>query len=215
MPFTINDFLNVFKEYNTTVFPFQIVLFVSAIYIIYLTFSIQKYANRIISTILSFYWLWIGIVYHILFFTKINPAAYVFGIIFILQRILFFKLGFVDKKMEFEFTKNRKAYIGVLFVLYALIIYPVFGYIGGHMYPESPTFGLPCPTVIYTFGILLWVKNKIPVYILVIPFIWSIIGISAAINLGIKEDFGLIVAGLTGSGIIVSESIKAKKTVKV
>ena len=215
MPFTINDFLNVFKEYNTTVFPFQIVLFVSAIYIIYLTFSIQKYANRIISTILSFYWLWIGIVYHILFFTKINPAAYVFGIIFILQGILFFKLGFVDKKMEFEFTKNRKAYIGVLFVLYALIIYPFFGYIGGHIYPESPTFGLPCPTVIYTFGILLWVKNKIPVYILVIPFIWSIIGISAAINLGIKEDFGLIVAGLTGSGIIVSESIKAKKTVKV
>ena len=211
MPFTITDFLNVFKEYNTTVFPFQIVLFVSAIYIIYLTFSIQKYANRIISLILSFYWLWIGIVYHILFFTKINPAAYVFGIIFILQGILFFKVGVIDKNLEFEVSKDWKFYTGLLFIFYALIIYPVLGYMGGHIYPESPTFGLPCPTVIFTFGILLWIKKRFPLYILIIPFTWSIIGISAAVNLGIKEDFGLIISGLIGSAIIITDSIKKKR----
>jgi hypothetical protein len=215
MPFTINDFLNVFKEYNSAVFPFQIVLFASAIYIIYLAFSIKKYTNKIISVILSFYWLWIGIVYHILFFAKINPAAYVFGIIFILQGILFFKIGFIDKKLEFEVSKNWKTYIGVLFILYALIIYPVLGYIGGHIYPESPTFGLPCPTVIFTFGILLWVKKRFPLYLLVIPFIWSIIGLSAAINLGIREDFGLIVAGLIGSIFLILENIKKKRIANV
>lgn len=215
MPFSINDFLNVFKEYNTTVFPFQVVLFISAVYIIYLIFNVKTFSNKIISVILTFYWLWIGITYHIFFFSSINPAAYIFGIFFILQGILFFKVGFINKNLDFGVSKDWKTYLGALFVLYALIIYPVLGYIGGHIYPESPTFGLPCPTVIFTFGILLWVKNKLPVYILVIPFIWSIIGISAAINLGIKEDFGLIVAGLIGSGIIISENVKAGKKVKV
>ena len=214
MPFSINDFLNVFRDYNTTVFPFQVVLFGSAIYIIYLIRNVNRYSNKIISAILTFYWLWIGITYHILFFSRINPAAYIFGIIFILQGILFFKVGFIDKKLVFEISKTWKTYIGALFVLYALI-YPVLGYTGGHIYPESPTFGLPCPTVIFTFGILLWAKNKFPVYILLIPFIWSIIGISAAINLGMKEDFGLIVAGLIGSSIIISENIKSRKIEKV
>jgi Family of unknown function (DUF6064) len=214
MPFTINDFLGVFKEYNAPVFPFQLILFTSALYIIYLTFSFKKYSNRIISLILTFYWLWIGVVYHMLFFSIINPAANIFGAIFILQGILFLKVGFIDKNMEFEISKNWKTYTGSLFVLYALIIYPVLGYIAGHIYPESPTFGLPCPTVIFTFGILLWAKNKIPIYILIIPFIWSIIGISAAINLGIKEDFGLIAAGLIGSIFIISEKIKDRNTIK-
>lgn len=215
MPFTVNDFLNVFKEYNTSIFPFQIILFASAVYIIYLSFHFKKYSNKVITGILTFYWLWIGIVYHILFFSSINPAAYLFGVIFILQGILFFKTGIVNKNLEFEISKDLKTYTGALFILYALIIYPILGYISGHIYPQSPTFGLPCPTVIFTFGILLWTKNKIPFYILVIPFIWSIIGILAAVNLGIKEDFGLIAAGLIGSGLIITENIRARRMMKV
>lgn len=59
----------------------------------------------VISCILVFYWLWMGIVYHIIFFSSINPVAYVFGVMFILQTILFIKAGIIDKKLEFEFVR--------------------------------------------------------------------------------------------------------------
>lgn len=215
MPFTINDFLTVFSKYNSSVFPFQIVLFASAIYILYLSIKRKKYSGKIITWILIFYWLWIGIVYHIIFFSKINHAAYVFGIIFTLQGILFYKAGIMNGNLEFETFNSFKTYTGALFILYALIIYPILNYSFGHAYPQSPTFGLPCPTVIFTFGILLWAKDEMPLYILWIPLIWAIVGISAAINLGIKEDFGLIITGLVAGGIIISEKIKTRKAIKV
>lgn len=66
-----------------------------------------------------------------------------------------------------------------------------------------PVFGVtPCPTTIFTFGLLLWTASRVPLYIIVIPFIWSLIGVSAAINLGIIEDYGLVVAGVAGSILI-------------
>jgi hypothetical protein len=74
--------------------------------------------------------------------------------------------------------------------------YPLLGYLQGHIYPAAPTFGLPCPTTIFTFGILLWTDKKLPVITLVIPFLWSLIGFSAAFSLGIREDTGLLIAGL-------------------
>jgi hypothetical protein len=211
MPFSVEEFLGVFKSYNNSIYPFQVILFITALLIIYLALRKKKYTGVIISWILIFYWLWMGIVYHIIFFSSINPAAYMFGVIFILQALLFFKAGIIDIKLEFEFTGGINHYTGLLIIFYALILYPVLGIYFGHIYPKSPTFGLPCPTTIFTFGILLWTSKKIPLYTLIIPSIWAIIGFSAAINLGIKEDTSLLIAGIMVVGLILIGKAKEKK----
>lgn len=46
---------------------------------------------------------------------------------------------------------------------------PSLGVAIGHTYPAQPTFGLPCPTTIFTFGLLLWVRPPVPWSLLVIP----------------------------------------------
>lgn len=211
MPFTVEEFLEIFRNYNNAVYPFQFILLLSALYIVYLAFSNKSYRSKVITWILVFYWLWIGVVYHIIFFSSINPAAYVFGIIFILQSLLFIKAGIIDNKLEFRFEKGINQYTGGIIILYALIIYPLLGMYYGHTYPENPTFGLPCPTTIFTFGILLWTTKKIPVYIIGIPLIWAIVGFSAALNLGIREDIGLLAAGLLASGLIIKDKLRERK----
>jgi len=55
---------------------------------------------------------------------------------------------------------------------------------------------LPCPTTIFTFGVLLFANKKVPPHLLFIPLLWSVIGFTAALNLTIYEDIGLLVAGL-------------------
>ncbi|HKB86940.1 MAG TPA: DUF6064 family protein, partial [Ignavibacteriaceae bacterium] len=69
----------------------------------------------------------------------------------------------------------------------------------------------PCPTTIFTFGILLWTTKKIPGYVLIIPLIWAALGISAALQLGIKEDLGLFAAGILSAGLIFTSRIKERK----
>ena len=58
-------------------------------------------------------------------------------------------------------------------------------------------------TTIFTFGILLWTRSKLPKILLGIPLLWSTIGFSGAVSLGIREDIGLLVAGVAGTTMIV------------
>jgi hypothetical protein len=198
MPFTIEQFLDVFQRYNLSVWPMQIILNFIAVSALVLAIKKLKISDKIISSILGFFWLWIGVVYHLIFFTAINTAAYIFGILFIIQGIIFIVEGTIREKLYFQFRFDIYNYSGVLFLTYALMIYPIIGFLLGHVYPRQPTFGLPCPTTIFTFGMLLWTTKRIPKYILIIPFLWSIIGFAAAFNLTIKEDYGLLIAGVLG-----------------
>jgi hypothetical protein len=75
LPFTVQQFLEVFKDYNLAVYPMQVIFYVFAATVIFLLFKKSAPAGKIINGILSFLWLWMGIVYHILFFTAINKAA--------------------------------------------------------------------------------------------------------------------------------------------
>jgi hypothetical protein len=85
----------------------------------------------------------------------------------------------------------------------------LLGIKSGHVYPASPTFGLPCPTTIFTFGILLWNEGKIPKVILFIPLLWVLVGFAAAIKLGITEDISLLISGVIITAIAVFQRKKS------
>lgn len=199
LPFTTDQFLEVFKTYNTTIWPTQIVAYLLGIMAIYLSFRKSSGSNKTISLILASFWLWMGAVYHLTFFSPINTAAYGFGIIFIIQGLLFLGMGAWKDRMKFRLKWDGYGITGAILILYAMLIYPIIGAQLGHGYPYAPMFGVaPCPATIFTFGMLLWTTNKIPWWILLIPALWSVIGFTAAIKLGILEDTGLLVAGILG-----------------
>ncbi len=207
LPFTQEQFLEIFANYNLSVWPMQIFFVVLALVMILFLVKRNSYSDKLISWGLTFFWLWIGIVYHLIFFTEINPAANLFGILFILQGILFLHLGIIKKSMQFEFRIDINGIFAIIFFIYALIIYPLLGLQFGHYYPKTPTFGLPCPTTIFTFGLLLMLKQQKKL-LYIIPIMWSIIGFTAAIKLGIFQDIGLFAAGAAAIGILI---LNAKK----
>ncbi len=203
LPFTNEQFLSVFEKYNLSVWPMQIVFVLIAILAMILSIRKIKRSDKIISIALGFFWLWIGIVYHFTYFTSINKAAYFFAALFIFQGLLFLFAGGMGSMLSFKFQPNSYGIVGSLLILYALLIYPVLGYFFGHAYPKNPTFGLPCPTTIFTLGLLLWTDKFVPKYVLAIPLIWSIIGFGAALSLGVIEDYGLLIAGVLGFILII------------
>jgi len=203
LPFTTEQFLEVFGQYNNEVFPIQFLFIGLGLGVVALGLWPKKDAGRAISAILALLWLWMGIVYHWGFFSDINKAAFVFGAAFVAQGALFISKGVLINKLTFSHRPTPAVWVGSAMMLYALVIYPLLGYALGRGYPVSPTFGLPCPTTIFTFGILLWLDKKPPIYLLFIPFLWSIIGFMAAIKLGIREDIGLAVSAVITAWLLM------------
>lgn len=203
LPFSIDQFFDVFGRYNLGVYPAQYGLFGIALAAVFLSVRPRHEAGRIVSGILAALWLWMGAAYHIAHFAEINPAAYLFGILSILQAIVFFYTGVIRRKLEFEFETDIYDWAGAAAIVYALAAYPILGSVFGHEFPRAPTFGVPCPTAIFTFGMLLLLRSGPPLYVLVIPLLWALIGTSASVLLGVWEDLGLLIAGLGGTVLIL------------
>lgn len=85
LPFTHQQFLEVFASYNLAVFPAQIIAYLIGAGMITLLLRPGPNTDRMLSAGLALMWLWTGLVYHGLFFSPINPAAVAFGAAFALQ----------------------------------------------------------------------------------------------------------------------------------
>jgi len=120
-PFTIVQFFQVFENYNSSVFPFQLLIFLLGLISIILIHSKKEFKNYLIAGFLAALWLWVGVVYHISFFTSVNNAAYIFGSLFIIQGI-FFIIELLRGKLFFSFSGSKWEYIGYFFILFGLII---------------------------------------------------------------------------------------------
>jgi hypothetical protein len=201
-PIAFEQFLKLITNYNQAVWPMQIVAYILGIAALFFAIKETKYSSKIISAILAFFWLWIGIVFSLMFVSKIWKPNIGTGILLIIQGILFLIFGVFKANIPFRFRSDVYGVIGIIFIAYAIIGYPIIEYLMGRSYSQFLYIGvLPSATIMFTFGLLLWMAKKLPKYILIIPFIISLDGIFA-IPLGVYEDLGFIIAGLLGTVMI-------------
>lgn len=198
IPFTVEQFFGVFARYNEAVWPMQIVLSVLAVAVAALLFRPRDYSGRLIAAALAFFWAWMAVVYHFAFFTAINPAAWGFGAFSLAGALWLAWIGVLQGRLRFSLSGGLRARVGGLLVLFALLVYPLLGFLAGHRYPAVPTFGLPCPTTIFTIGVLLLAAPPVPRSLFVVPVLWSAVGSVAAVQLRVPQDYGLLVAGIAG-----------------
>jgi len=212
IPFTVEQLFDIIGTYNTAIWPSQVTAYVLGIVALGLGLRENKLSGKIISAILALFWIWIGIFYYIIHFSVINPTARILGLFYVLQGVLFLLIGTIRGRLSFWFNCRPLPILGVCFVLYAMVIYPLLGLGFGHSYPRAGMFGVaPCPRTIFTFGILLWATTRVPAYLLIIPLLWSFFGIIAAVNWRVYEDYGLVVAGALGTILILVRNRKTKE----
>ena len=204
LPFTTEQFFHVFERYNTVIWPMQLIAYGLGGGAVALSLLRSRYADMSIGGILALFWLWIGILYHLTFFSEINPAARGFGLAFIAQGLLLQWEGVLRRRLSFQLRPSGPGVLGALLVIYAMVIYPLINHLAGHGYPRSPSFGVtPCPATIFTFGLLLWTRQRVPKYLLVIPTLWAAVGTVAALSLGVYADLGLTAAAAVAVPAIV------------
>jgi hypothetical protein len=118
-----------------------------------------------IPGLLAIHWAWAGLAYHAAFFSRINPAAWVFSGLFLLEAGLQFWHGVVHRPLLLSRGPFFRHLLSRGLIAYALL-YPAIARAEGHAFPRLPTFGVPCPTTILTIGFLLanivWLPTSTP-----------------------------------------------------
>jgi hypothetical protein len=204
LPFTVQQFYGVFREYNTAVWPAQWLLVAMALAAVAAVLRPRPWSSIAVSAILSLLWTWIALAYHLAFFTRISPPAYAFAALSMVAAAAFVWQGVVRRRLAFRWAPGLKAMVGVVLIVFALVVYPVWSAYAGHPYPATPTFGLPCPTTIFTIGVLCFATPPSPRSPLIVPLLWCLVGAQAAFLLGVQPDLGLIAAAVVGIGLLAT-----------
>lgn len=203
LPFTNEQFFGVFRLYNSTVWPAQFFLALLAMLAIVFIALRRPWSGAAVSAILALLWVWLGAAYHLAFFGRINPVAYGFGALSIVGGVLFAWHGVICRRFEFALERSFRTGLGIALLAFALVVYPLWSTLAGHGYPELPTFGLPCPTTIFTIGVLALASGARLRAVLAVPILWSLVGGQAAFLLDVKPDLGLLVAGVVAVGLLI------------
>jgi hypothetical protein len=212
IPFTVDQFLSVFEQYHRAIGPAPVVAYALGVVALALALRGDRAAGRTVPAILALFWATSGAAYHLTFFRRINPAAVAFGVLVVMQAALLAAVALRREPLSFRFRPTCRHGVGLAIAAYALVAYPLLGAAAGHGYPRGPSFGTtPCPTTLFTFALLLLAEGRPPALLVGIPLLWSIVGASAAAQLGMREDYGLAVAGLAAAALIAVERWRARR----
>ena len=202
MPFTQTQFFEVFGAFNTA-FP----LVIAALWLVTLIAVVQVLrgaaSTRGVLALAAVHWAWSGVAYHALFFSTINPAAWLFAAVFVAQAAAFGWLALRPGPLRFAPAWAPRGVVAIVLLVYSLI-YPALAVAGAHDWPRAPIFGVPCPTTLFTAGLLLAAAPGAPRWLFVVPLLWSAIGGSAAVFFGVLPDLMLLaaLAFMLGWGVI-------------
>jgi hypothetical protein len=205
----MNTLLGYFESYNKKIFPLQIVAAVVAIGFVALLFLLPGVTTTLLfKAYLSITFGWIGVACLFLMgdirkripFVSFATAATYFPLVVI------FILDMFSKQTTYEIPQpGWRLYVSLFMMVWGIILYPLTGYMIGHRYPRVPLFGaMPCPTNIFTLGILTaFASTQLEIIALFILSSMAVIGAVKAAIMGydgerIYEDLALLASGVYG-----------------
>ena len=208
-PFTAEQFADVFRRYHEAVWPAPLALMLLGLFIAFAAYRADARRSwrwgQTALVLLAALWLWTGIAYFKGFFVDLTAAGAVFGSLFIAEAGLL-AISATQSGAWFERASRGSVVTATLLLAYAFVLYPAVGLLLGHRYPLAPSFGTPCPTTIFTFGIFCLLPASIPRFALAIPVLWAALGSTAVVELGMREDVGLVLAAVAAIVVIHHET---------
>lgn len=203
------QFFQIMAEFNNAVWPAQIIFYALSIFFIFTSINTKKFFNNINILILSSLWIWNGAVTLLMYFTRFHAQYYLWGVVWILQGLAICYYGIYKKQISFRIKKDLHSITGLIFIFYALIVYPLIGAWLGHPFPQGPLFGAaPCPTVIFTFSVFLFSENRVKPYLMYFPLLWALMSLYPIIGMGVYADIGEIIAAIAAFILIIIRNKK-------
>ena len=192
LPFTHQQFNLVFSLYNATIWPLQPIVHVAGVAMLFLLLRPSRRRDAASLLLLAAMWIWTGLVYHVGFFSSINPVALAFGGTFVIEGMLLGHAA-LQGRLRFGTSSGLRRAMGWSLLIYSLLVYPLLGMAMDAHYFELPAFGLtPCPVTMTTVGVLLLASSPVPRRLYIVPIAWAMLAGSAAGLLRMPQDWALL-----------------------
>ncbi len=212
LAYTTEVFFSVFARYNAAIWPAQVIAYALGVLVVGLTLRPRKGSDKFIAICLAASWLWTGVVYHMMYFTTIEGAAWAFGAAFAIEGIGFAWPRPARRRLRFRFRPNLYGWAGLGLVIFSLAAAPLIGSLMGHGWPRAPMFGVaPAPVTLFTLGMLLLTERRVPLRLAVIPVLWCLIGGTAGWLLNVPEDLALPLAGVAAMALVLWKNRSAAR----
>ena len=192
LPFSQQDFLAVFAAFHEALWPVVLISWGLAVFLL-AVLARHTVRPATVLTFGAFLWGWSGVAYHAVFFARVNPAAWGFAVLFVVEAVGLLWVAVTRRPIVFAVGHSLRGRIAGGLMSYA-IIYPILVWLSGHEYPRAPVFAVPCPTVLFTAGTLLAATPAVPRWLYAVPVMWACVGGSAAFLLGMTPDLMLFAA---------------------
>ena len=210
-----HPFFAMMADYHTRLHPFPFIAFGLGFAVLMMFFSSHPKNRTISLLILAFLWAWNGLVLFTYQAAKLSPVIYaVQGILFPIQAMLLGHAACTGTLPNFSINSGGSGKAGLAIMFTALFLYPIVGNVTGHSFPSAPVFPEPCPLTIFTFGYLLSADARVRPVLVLIPFLWSLMGIVAVMKLGVAADTIEVIAGIVCSAVILKKNHKPSNVVR-
>jgi predicted metal-binding membrane protein len=123
LPFTPDAFFDVFAAYNQRLWPFALALWLLTAYALVVLTRARPVRPWFIPGLLAIHWAWAGLAYHAAFFSRINPAAWVFSGLFLLEAGLLLWHGVIHPRLQVLRGPFFRHFLSWGLIAYALL-YP-------------------------------------------------------------------------------------------
>ncbi|MCC6552612.1 MAG: hypothetical protein IT372_06245 [Polyangiaceae bacterium] len=214
MPFpsASEPIFEVAARYNRAIWPMQALAYALGLASLALAARPTRRSSAMISWALGLLWIFTGARHGLAFFRTVSRTGAPEGAVFIVEGAMMFLAGVVWTRLSFRLAPGPRGALGLAFAVYALVLYPVVGYLAGHAYPRAFLFGVaPGPTAIFTFGMLLMTDRPVPIWLLPIPFVWSLFSLPIAIALRAPEELALPIAGVTATALLLARDLTSRR----
>ncbi len=200
LPFTAEVLLSVLEQYNRAIWPAQIVATGLGLAAVVSVLRPFPGGGRLVGAALAAAWVWIGVAYYLTHMAAIDFTAPALGVLFVIQGALLAWTGALRGRLALGFRADAFGWTGIGLVVFAMAAYPLMA----HGWPRAPMVGVaPCPTVIFTIGMLLLVSGRTPLYLVAIPVLGALYCGATAWLLNLPEDLAVPLAGVGGLGLIL------------
>jgi hypothetical protein len=199
--------------YNVAVFPLQIIVVLSAVTLTYLVFiRTGERSDRLMKVYLSLMCAWNGLVFFF-FYGRRLPGTILGAPLFILAAILFawdVRAG----KIQFQLPQVRWQRYITGFLILLSFLYPLVGFVFGHVYPESCTFGvMPCPTTVFALALLSAALPQVDMKVYSLLLIWALPALGKCLGaLDLYEDCILFWAGVYALFMLIRSRVAERRT---
>ena len=174
--FTPETYFRLFELYHRDWWPVQLACLAMAVAIMLCLWLKSTWGGRVIALLLAASWAWAGWAFLHLRFAPIHWVADWYAVAFFLQALLLFIYGISRRGMKFETGNSVRAGIGVFVLLGALLAMPATAYLTGRDWMQAELFAMtPDATALATLGLLLLTKDRVAVWLVVIPVAWCIV----------------------------------------